>query len=175
MRQNMLLACVGTVVRSTILCCPRVRGSFVFVVAFVFPGGSAESSYTSASASVRGLRSPDFSVPFVQLRLCMLGASVGKPVQSLVFCCPRARGSLVFFVAPFCIRASFLACSSYPTWDFPVYGQVAVSTLQWSRLLAWSRAVLWSLGAAGSGQFRALVWGTMSPSLRAILARRSSG
>ena len=91
MGQNMLLACVGTVVRSTILCCPRARGSFVFVVAFVFPGGSAESSYTSASASVRGLRPSDFFVPFVQLRLCMLGASVGKPVQSAVFCCPRAR------------------------------------------------------------------------------------
>ena len=52
---------------------------------------------------------------FVQLRLCMLEASIGKPVQSAVFCCPRARGSLIFVVAPFCIPASFLACSSYPS------------------------------------------------------------
>ena len=43
---------------------PRARGSFVFVVAFVFPGGSAESSYPSASASVRGLRSPAFGCSF---------------------------------------------------------------------------------------------------------------
>ena len=49
---------------------------------------------------------------FVQLRLCVLGASVGKPVQSAVFRCPRVRGYLVFVVAPFWIRASFLACSS---------------------------------------------------------------
>ena len=89
---------------------------------------------------------------FVQLRLCMLGASVGKPVQSAVFCCPRARGFLVFVVAPFCIRASFLACSSYPTRGLPVYRRVAVGTLQWSRLLAWSSPALWSLGAVGSGQ-----------------------
>ena len=107
---------------------------------------------------------------FVQLRLCVLGASVGMPVQSAVFCCPRARGSFVFVVAPFCIRASFLACSSYPTRGLPVYGKVAVGTLQSSRLLAWSRAVLWSLGSAGNEQLRTLAWGTMSPSLRAISA-----
>ena len=79
---------------------------------------------------------------FVQLRLCMLEASIGKPVQSAVFCCPRARGSLIFVVAPFCIPASFLACSSYPTRGLPVYGRVAVGTLQWSMLLARFRAVL---------------------------------
>ena len=60
----MLLACLGTVVRSTIFFCPRARGSFVFVVAFEFPGGSADSSYPSASASVRGLRSPAFCCSF---------------------------------------------------------------------------------------------------------------
>ena len=38
----------------------------MFVVAFVFPGGSAESSCTSASASVRGLHSPAICC----LRLC---------------------------------------------------------------------------------------------------------
>ena len=38
----------------------------MFVVAFVFPGGSAESSCTSTSASARGLGSPAFSC----VRLC---------------------------------------------------------------------------------------------------------
>ena len=34
---------------------------------------------------------------------CMRGASIGKPVQSVVFYCPDARGSLGFVVAPFYI------------------------------------------------------------------------
>ena len=92
---------------------------------------------------------------FVQLRLCVLGASVGMTVQSAVFRCPRARGSLVFVVAPFCIRASFLACSSYTTRGLPVYGQVAVGTFQWSKPLLMRSSVVvgcrWKWAIEGSG------------------------
>ena len=38
---------------------------------------------------------------FVHLRQCMLWASIGKPVQSVVFYCPQAHGSLVFVTVPF--------------------------------------------------------------------------
>lgn len=38
---------------------------------------------------------------FVHLHQCMLWASIGKPVQSAVFCCPQAHGSLVFVAVPF--------------------------------------------------------------------------
>ena len=34
---------------------------------------------------------------FMHLRQCMRGASVGKPVPTVVFCCPHVHGSLVFF------------------------------------------------------------------------------
>ena len=84
-RQNMILACVGKVVQSTIFCCSRARGSLVFVVAFVFPGGSAESSCTSASASVRGLGSPAFCC----VRLCSCAYACLKLVL-VSLCCQRS-------------------------------------------------------------------------------------
>ena len=90
MRQNMLLACVGKVVRSTIFCCPRARGSLVFVVAFVFPGRSAELSYTSASASVRGLRSPVFC--------CVPSCSCAYACLELVLVCLYSQRSSVVHV-----------------------------------------------------------------------------
>ena len=101
MRQNMLLACVGKVVRSTIFCCSRVRGSFVFIAAFVFPGGSAESSCTSASASVRGLRSPAFfcvrlcSCAYACLELVLVACAVSGLLLSTCTWIPRLCCSAV--------------------------------------------------------------------------------
>ena len=87
----------------------------------MFPQGSAELLCTCASAFtyvnvpscstifLRHLRQctrQGFALPctlrslFMHLRQCMRGASVDKPVQSVVFCCPHARGSLVFLVVP---------------------------------------------------------------------------
>ena len=97
MRQNMLLACVGKVVRSTILCCRCARGSLVFVVAFVFPRGSAESSCTSASASVRGLRSPAFCC----VRLCSCAYACLELV--LVSLCSQRSSVVHVRVDPSCL------------------------------------------------------------------------
>ena len=58
---------------------------------------------------------------FMHLHQCMHGASIGKPVQSAVFWCPRVRGSLVFFVVPFYIQTQFLGCSPPTLHFFPLY------------------------------------------------------
>ena len=103
--------------------------------------------------------------------------SFGNPVPSVVCCCSNAHGSLLLAVV-----SGFWVSLPPPSPPFLLLhlrrtssGQLAVCTLRWSRWLAWSRAVWWSLGAVGSGRFGALAQGAMSPSLRAILARRSSG
>ena len=44
---------------------------------------------------------------FMHLHQCMPGASVGKPVQSAVLCCPHARVSFVFVIAHSIFERSF--------------------------------------------------------------------
>ena len=100
-----------------VFCCPPVRESLMYVVVFVFPGGSVELSahtpdhtfYVSFPSGQQGFArplsqclSPGFLYfllcLFVHQCQCMLIAHFGRPVQSGVFCCPPARGSLVFVV-----------------------------------------------------------------------------
>ena len=51
---------------------------------------------------------------FMHLRQCMRGASIGKPVQSAVFCCANACGSLMFVVVPFYVQTFFhCICTIY--------------------------------------------------------------
>ena len=100
----------------------------------MFPQGSAELFCTCASAfayvnipscptvfcealapmHAAGVCAPLLFGLFMHLRQCMRGASIGKPVQSAVLCCPHVRGSLVFVVAPFYFEHSFWVVPPYP-------------------------------------------------------------
>ena len=57
---------------------------------------------------------------FTHLHQCIRGASISKLVQSAVFCCAHACGSLMFVVVPFYVQTEFLG--SPPTLHFfPLY------------------------------------------------------
>ena len=78
---------------------------------------------TCDSACGRGLNSLAFSVVCSCTHASMHGANVGKPVQSAVFYCPHAHGSLFFFFLwrHTTFEHSFLDCSPLP---FPVFSTV---------------------------------------------------
>ena len=94
-------------VQSAVFWGPPACGSLVFVVVFVrivmhtchtpIRVPSCQQCFTRHSCQCVGQGSafPCISLcSFMQLRLCMPLASIGKPVNSAVCCCPHVRGSL---------------------------------------------------------------------------------
>ena len=101
----------------------------MFVVAFVFPVGAGEFLCTLASAYAH-VNIPSCQRCFLEALVPVHPSRVCVSLHFTVFVlahCPRARRSLVFVVAPFCIRASFLARSSYPTRGLPVMGRLQLA------------------------------------------------
>ena len=115
---------------------------------------------------------------FMHMRQCMRGASVGKPVQSAVFCFPHACGSLPFFCSHI-LRLSIVSglFSPYPSLFFHsiyyisvsgalltfcvgAHGWVARICQPWEQSHLGASCLLWKL---------LVVWGTQPPFSDAVV------
>lgn len=84
----------------------------------------------------------------------MLGASIGKPVQTAVFCRPHGRGSLEFFVVPFSLQAEFVSFFTPPVFVPIIY----ITSVSWVSFFPSAWGLMARLpGVASHGSWQPIV------------------